>query len=125
MSAESDLYDALTGDAGVSALVATRVYPLVAPQEAIYPKIAYQAISRQRVTAHDGEDALERVLFQITIVAATFSSAIAVRDAVKSALNAQTQGSVQVFLLDNEDHQYGDETNIYAIRQDYIAWHAG
>lgn len=41
MSLESGLFGLLSGDAGVSAIVATRIYPLVLPQDVVYPAISY------------------------------------------------------------------------------------
>ena len=54
MAIEAGLYAHLVGSAGVTALVATRVYPLLVPQDATLPAIAYQRISGPRDHTHDG-----------------------------------------------------------------------
>ena len=47
MSAETEVYSALSGHAGVTALVAARIYPDVLPEETAYPAVVF---SRQGTT---------------------------------------------------------------------------
>lgn len=47
MSAESDVYAALSGAAAVTAIVGSRIYPDVVPQEQNIPSIAYARVGTQ------------------------------------------------------------------------------
>lgn len=47
MSAETATYSALSGAAGVTAIVSTRIYPDVLPQDTDYPSIVYQRTSTE------------------------------------------------------------------------------
>ncbi len=45
MSVETDVYAAITNDAGLAALIGTRLYPLALPENATYPAATYSVIS--------------------------------------------------------------------------------
>lgn len=86
MSIETSLYSTLTGDAGVSALIGTRVYPNLAPEGAAHPLVAYSVISGSHIDTIPGTGDTTRKLVQIDCHANTYSSAKAVAAAVISAL---------------------------------------
>ena len=67
MNIEEALYSKLTGDAGVAALVSTRIYPNVVPQDIALPAVAYQRISTVRDMAHDGPTGVAHARFQFTV----------------------------------------------------------
>lgn len=94
---EEGLYSLLTGDAGVSALVSTRVYPLAVPQQVDLPAVAYQRISGPRLLAHDGPTGLAEARVQVTCHAATYIAAKGLADAVRAAVDgyAGTTGGVE------------------------------
>lgn len=76
---ESDLYSDLVGDAGVGALVGTRVYPNVLPEDVTLPAIAYRTVSAVRI---GGRCVQRRV--QIDMYALTYTEVKAGRDAIKA-----------------------------------------
>jgi hypothetical protein len=87
MSAETDLYAVLSGAAGVTALVSTRIYPDVVPEEATLPAIAYQRTSTEySTTIHGGAPVAETPTIEITCVATTRPGANAVANAVIASL---------------------------------------
>ena len=51
MIADRYIYAKLIADAGVAALVGTRIYPVIAPQDAVYPLITYSAVYTPAETA--------------------------------------------------------------------------
>ena len=86
MSIESDLYTTLSNDAGVSALVGTRIYPNLAPESATYPYITYQLISGVRLSTVTGVNDAKRKRIQHSCHAETYEEAKALADAVFAAL---------------------------------------
>ena len=54
MSAETQLYTLLTGAAGVTALVSTRIYPDLVPEDKDPPYIGYERVSTEPVTTLEG-----------------------------------------------------------------------
>ena len=90
MSLETGLYTALTGDAGVSALVGTRIYPEIMPQGVTYPAISYQRISTTRTNMLSGVDDFTQVRVQVDCWDDSYSGVKALSAAVKSAIDGVT-----------------------------------
>ncbi len=67
----------------LSALIGTRLYPMVIPQDAAQPAIAYQVISGVPERSHTGFSTLTTTRFQFTCQAETYSAAKALSKAVR------------------------------------------
>lgn len=83
MSAGARIYTRLTTHSGTAALVGTRVYPVIAPQNAQYPCIVYQRISG---TEQMGTTQIREARYQLSCWGETFASAQAVATQVRVAL---------------------------------------
>ena len=87
MIADKYIYAALTANAGVSAVVSNRVYPIVIPQDASYPAIAYSAMytpandTKTQGATHDNCE------FVIRSWASTYDAAAALDKLVRAALD--------------------------------------
>ena len=77
----------LKADTNVAALVSTRVYPGLAPQNAALPYITYERISTQRMMTHDGQNGLIGPRIQIDCWASAYSGAKTLADKVRLAIN--------------------------------------
>ena len=90
MSIESALFTALTTYAGLSTLIAARLYPDAMPQGATLPCIVYQRVStpRTQVLGSTQAVAVSRPRFQFSCWALTASGALAVADQLRAALLA-------------------------------------
>jgi len=90
MSIEATLFTALTTYAGLSTLIAARLYPDAVPQGATLPCIVYQRIStpRTQVLGSTQAVAVSRPRFQFSCWALTASGALAVADQLRAALLA-------------------------------------
>jgi hypothetical protein len=89
MSAETELYNALTGAAPVAAIVSTRVYPDLVPQEQALPAIGYARLGTEPIgTIHSSAPVVERVTLEVACMAATRISADALADAAATAMGA-------------------------------------
>jgi hypothetical protein len=84
------LYSKLTGDGDVSALVGTRIYPNVIPQDADLPALAFQQISRPGDMAHDGPYGVVFPRFQITAQANTYDEVADLINKVRIAIDGTT-----------------------------------
>lgn len=137
---EEAVYYKMVNDANLAGLVGTRVYPLLVPQDAAMPAIAYQKISSQKYQAHDGSSHLARSRFQFTIEADDYATvkdtATAVRtcwDSFAGYVGSTTDGlTIQATAIENEM----DGENIGAtaqlgtpvvavpvVRIDVVVWH--
>lgn len=86
MSAETVLYATLTGSAPVSALVATRIYPDLVPQEAALPCVAFSRVdTRYLTTIHTATPLGQDAVLEVACMATSRTAADALADAVLTA----------------------------------------
>lgn len=127
MALEEGLYAYLVADAGVAALIGTRLYPLLVPQDAALPAMAYQRISGPRDHTHDGASGLAMARIQFTAVGSSYSEAKSVMAALRAALDgfSGTMGEVTVgaALLQNERDEWAESFDLPVVRQDYMVWY--
>lgn len=86
MSAETDLYAALTARSLLVALVGTRIYPDAAPEGKAVPLVVYQRASTTPITTVHGETVAEEIRFAVTAWAKSRTEADAVGDEIVAAL---------------------------------------
>lgn len=110
MSAESATKTALEA-AGVTALVGTRVYPDVRPQDDALPAIVYQRTQTTFVPTIHSSVSLTRAQIAIGCYAETRAGAEAVADAAHTALLAAG------FLPLNRAGDYDSDTDGYIVAQ--------
>ena len=113
MSIESTLYDTLRNNAGVAALVSTRIYPLVAPDNAAVPFIVYQLITGMAHNQLVGAPGSERKVLQVSCVANSYTAAKAIAVACKASIN------VSVGYLMSERDDFFDQAEFYRIMLDF------
>lgn len=118
MNLETKLYSLLSSDAGVIALCSTRIYPLVAPQEAAMPLIVYTRVSSGREYSLTGYSNLENPRMQIDCYGTTYSETKALAEAVTTALRgATTFGTAQ----DDPQEMYEDDET-HRVSIDFSIW---
>ena len=113
MSIESTLYDTLRNDASVAALVSTRIYPQVAPDNAATPYITYQVIVGTAYNKASGAPDSERKVVQVNCISNTYSGAKAIAEACKAAIN------VSVGYLNAERDDYFSQIETHRIMLDF------
>lgn len=118
MNIQETIYEHLTTNAGLVALVSTRVYPAVLPQRPTLPALTYQRISGVPEYSHSGR-ALMQSRFQISCWAATYAGAIALATAVKAAMDTFPD----VAFIEGHSEMYEPETSVYHIPVDVMIWH--
>ncbi len=114
MSVETDLYTMITSDAGVAALVGTRVFPLVAGTNAALPLVVYRRTGDAQVRGM-GADAMTQSIFRLDCWAVTFSAVKQLSDAVVAAVDRQSAGSIKAILKNDETPIRDDVTGDYRI----------
>ena len=76
----------LLASAGVIALVVARIYPELAPQNAVLPYIVYTRVDTEHLMTKDNAAALANARIQINSVAATYLAVKQLADQVRLAL---------------------------------------
>lgn len=106
MSAEEDLYTALSGDAGIIALVGTRVHIDKRDEDEVLPSIVFQRTGTRPVTTIHGTVVANTIALGVACVAETRASAEAVANAVEAAV-------VPTFILVNRVSDYDPDTQFH------------
>jgi hypothetical protein len=86
-SPETVLRVALANSTAVTALVGTRVFPVVAPAEAVYPFVTWRRVAVQRLQTLSIPVGLPRVTLDFSIYGATYDQARQVADAMRKVLD--------------------------------------
>lgn len=127
MTLEAGIYAHLCTDSDVATLVSTRIYPLLVPQDATLPAIAYQRISGPRDHCHTGATGLAFARVQLTYVAASYDGAKVLGEAVRAAMDGLrgSLGAVQIgsCMLDNERDDWAVAFEKPVVRHDYLIWY--
>ncbi len=131
--AEKALYSVITGDAGVSAIISTRMFPNVAPQGTTMPYVVYRMITesdRSRGISHDRGGLVAR-LFQLDVFGATYSAVKDLADKIRLAIDTTRKtaagqtwqhASVDSQLDDWEFNLTGSETGVHRTTMDVTVW---
>lgn len=118
---EPKIVTLLSGNAGVSALVSTRIYPLILPQDSALPAITYQRVSGGHINSTTGFSDQENPRIQIDSMATTYAGAKTLAAAVFSAMESAT--TYKAILIGDIDI-YEDEPEIYRVSMDFSVWHS-
>ena len=126
---EQALVSHLTNDAGVSALVASRVYPEPVPQNATYPLICYMRIASTHEHVMGGAAGYLEARYQIKCWASSRSAVKTLADAVRLALDgysgAMGDATVRGIFFDSDDDDYVPASQAQAharhgLRMDFV-----
>lgn len=95
MNVDPVVYALLSGAGAVTAIVGTRIYPVMLPQSQPTPAIVYELISSPRLGVIDARDTthLTRARVQINLLSADHTVLRTLRDAVMAAMQFE-RGSI-------------------------------
>lgn len=134
MSIEDALYTRLSGYSALSALVGTRIGPLLLPQNQTFPAVTYQRIGdSERVRASGADPGIVATRFRFSCWgdgkdgADGYGDSKSVAAQVRAALNryGATVGGVvidQIF-IEGEYDDYEPTTEIYRTIVEVLVWH--
>jgi hypothetical protein len=125
---ETSLFTRLSGFGGLSALVATRIYPMLLPQEPQYPAVTYAFVSGVPVAAMGADTGVTRKRLRVTAWSKTYAEMTSVADQVRLCLERWrgTVGGVviQDTYVDNDSLDlFDDISRVYYRPLDFILVH--
>lgn len=121
MMTPASLYNALSGNAGLAALVSDRIYPVQAPQDAAAPYVIWSRISSQPFTTHSEAALNQDDLVQFSCFAADFDAADAVANALIAALdNVALSTGDSPTLQSRRDMGNEDAVELYRVDADFV-----
>lgn len=119
MTIGEDVYSELSGDAGLSALVSTRIYPQWLPQETTLPAVTFTQVSENPQNTIGGELALRNHQYQFDIFATSYASAQSVVAALNTAV--QSASAFQAYRLTQQE-LYEPQTEVHRVSVDFSLW---
>ena len=129
MSANKIVYNILSNNAALTALISTRLNPIRIPQESAFPAVSYQLVSEVPNPTKSGHSRTEFAKVQVNAYGLTLASADSVASAIRTAFEVVTLPATfntikcQTIEFDGE-LQTADDTaafaGLYQISQDYI-----
>jgi hypothetical protein len=131
-SPEAAVRSALVADAGVAAIIGTKVYPVLAPASAALPFATWRRIGVQRQQGLSGPIGMPTVLLSVDLFAETYERVRELADAVRQCLDGWggTTNDVRVanVSLTNEADGFitlagGDLPPVYTVQMTFsILW---
>lgn len=112
MSIESDLFAAITNSANVAALIGTRMYPLMVPDDAQLPAISYQEIDGIGERTLSGHFIATERRYQLTLVATSYDMIVQLKAAVAGVDSGASGGYTRLFIDEGSDG-YEFDTKLY------------
>lgn len=132
MTLDQALFNYLSTFAGLTALIGTRVYPRVLPQNPTYPAVTYQRVSSTRMRTMGAPLLGAEPRIQFTIWAETHLAARAIATQLRAALEGYTgtmggAGGVDVLGAQeqNDLDDYEPLTKLHQAILDFTIWHHG
>ena len=123
-SIDTALFTRLSGFAGLTALVGTRIYPPPVPQNATYPLVTLSQVSGLRSYVYGNQSGFVDARFQFDCWATTSIGARALAEQLRIALSFYRGTSdgvvIDLIRMDNEIKDYDDVAELHRIIQDYF-----
>lgn len=128
MAIQNHIYTRLSTYAGLTALVGTRIYPVVAPESPAYPLVIFDLIAPNKPKTSGGTSGNHiEALYQVSCWADTYASARAVAAQIVAALEdyAGTSDSttIQMCYYESEREDFEPTTKKYSIPIDFTIWY--
>lgn len=108
MIAEESLYSLLSGTAGITALVSTRIYPDALPETVTYPAIVFSRASTDPVPSISNINFGSDVILNVSAWGTTRTSVDAIAVAVASAVLGTA------FYMQQREAGFDPETGLFA-----------
>jgi len=123
---ERHVHTQLTGHAGLSALIAARLYPVKLPQDVSYPACVYEIITRTEFPAMGSNADHSRKRITVTGYDNSYSGVKALETQIVAALDRYTGTSdgttIDGSYLENVSDLYEDEFQIYQVSIDFMIY---
>lgn len=125
---EEAVYKVLTASATLTALVSTRIYPFMLPQEIVLPAIVFFRTSGLRTHVMGGDLDLIESRVQVSIWAGSLLATRTISDAVRTLLQRWRGNydnlAIHDSLLDSEYDDYNDDVEGYECVHEYRIFHS-
>lgn len=127
MTIHSEIYSRLSGYSGLTALVSTRIYPNLAPQNVTYPYVTFRQVSAVRESGFGADIDIIRTRIQLDAFAETHLSSRNIAAQIIAALQrwSNPSGTPEVIdvQIDNDMDQFEIDPVLHHAIVDIITYH--
>lgn len=120
------IYDLLSNDTDVAAIVGTKIYPMRAGQLQNLPFIVYDIISQEPSQSKTGGSKMDTYRTQVSAFSYDYDELMDLMEKIRTALDQQsdTVGSVVVsdIVYEARNNLYDDRGNINGVALDFNCW---
>jgi hypothetical protein len=120
---EETIYTRLSTFAGLTALVSTRIYPVIMPKGAIKPAVTYQLISSPREKAMGSDPGMVTARYQFTAWAEKNLAACNVIKQVRLALERYRTTGIEDCFIETEYDVFDEAAILHGRGLDVIVHH--
>tara|TARA_S200002703_G_scaffold158352_1_gene168476 strand:+ start:1108 stop:1518 length:411 start_codon:yes stop_codon:yes gene_type:complete len=120
------IYSILSGNATVSGLVSTRIYPVVVPQDTSFPFVVFTITSEEPSHSKDGVSGLDVISFQVDCYGLEYDENTTLANAVRTALDFYKgtiggQNVQRIRFQDVSDGEYDEDLGVFWKSLDFDA----
>ena len=120
------IYNILSNDADVIAIVGTKIYPMMAGQEQDLPFITYDVLSDIPSQSKTGASLLDQYRVQVSAFGYVYATLMDLHEKIRTALDQQsgTVGTTVVsdIVFDGRNNLYDQQGNINGVALDFMVW---
>ena len=114
---QKGVYDMLSADAMLTAILGSRIYPVEAPQKVRSPYIIMRELDINEIPSKDGPIP-QGWVFQVDVYAKTYDEVRSIKTTVRKALNWATftlseGGNIRTRITDNSDAPFRNPLGLY------------
>lgn len=120
------IYGRLSADATITAIVGSKIYPDLTPQDVQYPFCVYIITNSTPVDYKDGQSNLEEVQFQVDCYTNSYDTTQELANNIRNSLDrfTGTVNSVEVQTIkymSSDSQVYNPTLNVYWMSVDFMA----
>lgn len=119
---EGSVFSHLSTTTALTALVGTRIYPLVLPQAAAFPAVTYQRVGAGRDYHLGGFGNLDRASIQMDVWSTSYGSVKPCSTVLIAAMEGATAFKAE---CDDITDLYEDVAQMYRVSLDFSIWFRG
>lgn len=100
---DQTIYQLLAAQAGLTAIVGSRIYPHHLPDDATFPALVFRQVSSKPDYSHDGDSELDTARIQFDAYGTTKAQAVQVSTQVRALLSGRSyRPTIQSSFIENQ-----------------------
>jgi len=113
------IHNLLSNNATVTSLVGSKIYPIIVPQNTLFPAITYERVGTDGMEVKGYQKIADKIFIQINVFSDSYENLTVISEAIKNTLNYQhgfTNQSIDVCYIiptDESDGQFDFDLKLF------------